>query len=61
MSKNRFVKTRIISARALQLSMGAPVLTNSGDLSPREIALKEYEEDVLPITAKVKNPRKLEI
>lgn len=58
---NRFVKTRIISARTLQISMGAPVLIKTKERNPRQIALKEFKEEVLPITAKVRKPRKLEI
>ena len=56
----RFEKTRIISARALQLSMGAPVLIKTEKNSPREIAKQEFEKDVLPITIKRPNLDKIE-
>jgi len=48
----RFERTRIISARALQISMGAPVLISSEKNSPREIAKEEFEKNILPITIK---------
>ena len=48
----RFERTRIISARALQLSMGAPVLIKTSKSSPRDIAKEEFEKNVLPITIK---------
>jgi DNA-directed RNA polymerase subunit K/omega len=48
----RFEKTRVVGARALQISMGAPILVDisAGFLSPIDIALKELEAGVLPIT-----------
>lgn len=48
----RFEKARIVGARALQISMGAPVLIEipEGDISPIDIALKELEVGALPIT-----------
>jgi len=53
----RFEKARIIGARALQLSMGAPCLL--ADLpkeliDPVDIAMREFEEDAIPITVKRK-------
>lgn len=41
-----------MGARALQIAMGAPVLIEipEGDISPIDIALKELEAGVLPIT-----------
>jgi DNA-directed RNA polymerase subunit K len=56
----RFEKTRIISARALQISMGAPVLIRTHKSSPREIAKEEFERDILPITIKRPKLGKLE-
>lgn len=46
----RFEKTRLISARALQLSLGAPPLLESkeGDTS-YDIAKRELREKVLPM------------
>lgn len=48
----RFEKARVIGARALQISMGAPVLvdTSRSSKSPIDIALMELEEGVLPIS-----------
>ena len=48
----RFEKARIIGARALQISMGAPVLIDlpEGATNPIGIALIEFEKDAIPIT-----------
>jgi len=48
----RFEKARIVGARALQIAMGAPVLIKleKGLTNPIDIALKEFESGVLPIT-----------
>ena len=48
----RFEKARIVGARALQISMGAPVLIEVPEdvKDPIEIALMELEAGVLPIT-----------
>ena len=48
----RFEKTRIISARALQISMGAPVLVKTSAYDPKTIAREEFDAGVLPITVK---------
>lgn len=47
-----YEKARIIGARALQISLGAPVLINveGKDLSPIDIAKMELESGVLPLT-----------
>jgi len=47
----RFERARIISARALQIAMGAPVLIKIKDAkTPKDIAKAEFEKGVLPIT-----------
>ena len=48
----RFEKARIIGARALQISMGAPILVDaSKDLvDPIQLALHEFEMGAIPIT-----------
>jgi DNA-directed RNA polymerase subunit K/omega len=48
----RFEKARVVGARALQISMGAPILVDvpEGYSSPIDIALKELEAGILPIT-----------
>ena len=52
MKYTRFEKARIIGARSLQVSLGAPVLIDipEGLIDPVEIARLEYDRDVLPIT-----------
>ena len=59
MEYTKYEKARMIGSRALQLSMGAPFLVklSSEELvkikyDPIEIALKEYDAGVLPITVK---------
>jgi len=58
----RFEKTRIISARALQIAMGAPLLVDAKttELDPIFLAKKEFEAGLVPITIKRKMPDKLE-
>jgi DNA-directed RNA polymerase I, II, and III subunit RPABC2 len=48
----RFEKARVVGARALQISMGAPILVevSEGFTSPIEIALKELGASILPMT-----------
>jgi DNA-directed RNA polymerase I, II, and III subunit RPABC2 len=48
----RFEKARIVGARAMQISMGAPVLIDVDikEISPISIALMELKEKVLPIS-----------
>lgn len=55
----KYEKARMIGSRALQLSMGAPFLVKLTPeelaelkYDPIEIALKEYNEGILPITVK---------
>ena len=52
MSFTRFERARIIGARALQLAMGAPPLLppKPGTVDPMDIAIREFERGVLPIT-----------
>jgi len=57
---NKFEKARIIGARALQLSMGAPVLIKTKKVSALEIAKEEFEKKVLPITVRMVQPQKVE-
>ncbi len=46
----RFEKARIISARALQISMGAPSLLKKAPGNPIEASKEEYEKNIMPIT-----------
>jgi DNA-directed RNA polymerase subunit K len=50
----RFEKARIIGARALQISMGAPILMDvpAGVVDPIEIAWLEFNGGAIPITVK---------
>ena len=52
MKYTRFEKARIIGARALQISFGAPDLVDvpAGMLDPIDIAMLEYDKDLVPIT-----------
>lgn len=54
MNYTRFELARIIGARGLQISMGAPILIEvpEGMINPIDIAMKEFELDLLPITVK---------
>ena len=48
----RYERARIVGARALQVFMGAPVLIDTGNTDPLEIALEEMKLGVIPITVK---------
>lgn len=52
--KTRFEKTRIISARALQIAQGSPILIkiSKNVTEPIEIARLEWEAGVIPIDIK---------
>ena len=54
MNYTRFEKARIIGARGLQISMGAPILIKVPEdlIDPIDIAMQEFEKGVLPITVK---------
>lgn len=54
MKYTRFEKARIIGARALQISMGAPSLVKlpKDVITPIDIAMYEFKEDAMPITVK---------
>ncbi|WP_197065864.1 DNA-directed RNA polymerase subunit K [Acidiplasma cupricumulans] len=56
MMLTKFEKARIIGARALQIAMGAPVIIDiSPDIiDPIEIAMCEFNNNVIPITIKRK-------
>lgn len=63
----KYERARIIGARALQISMGAPMLLKLGDdelekinFNPVEIAKLEFEKGVIPITIKRPMPKKVE-
>ncbi|TRZ90767.1 MAG: DNA-directed RNA polymerase subunit K [Methanosarcinales archaeon] len=52
MKYTRYERARIIGARALQISMGAPVLIEVDKKEPIDIAYAELEKGVIPITVK---------
>lgn len=63
----KYEKARIIGSRALQISMGAPIMLDLSkeDLekiryNPVEIAKREFAEGVIPITIRRPLPRKVE-
>ena len=49
----RFEKARILGARALQISLGAPILIDLPPalVDPMRIAEREYESGSVPLTA----------
>eukprot|EP00457_Paulinella_chromatophora_P010356 gb/GEZN01010456.1/.p1 GENE.gb/GEZN01010456.1/~~gb/GEZN01010456.1/.p1 ORF type:complete len:282 (+),score=70.46 gb/GEZN01010456.1/:71-916(+) len=50
----KYEKARILGTRALQISMGAPILVelNKGEIDPLEIALKELKQKKMPIVVR---------
>ena len=57
---SRYEKTRIISARALQIAQGSPVLIDvpKSVTEPFEIAKLEWEANAIPIDIKLRPPKK---
>ncbi|MGC8546875.1 MAG: DNA-directed RNA polymerase subunit K [Thermoplasmata archaeon] len=53
---SKYEKARIVGARALQISMGAPILIDIPEnvYDPLRIALIEFENDAIPMTVKRK-------
>ncbi len=67
MELTKYEKARIVGARALQLAMGAPMFVKLSQkefeairYSPIEIAKKELEKDLIPITVRRPLPEKIE-
>jgi DNA-directed RNA polymerase subunit K/omega len=63
----KYEKARMIGSRALQVSMGAPILLKleENDLenlryNPIAIAKKEFEQDVIPLTIRRPLPKKID-
>ena len=52
----RFEVARILGARALQISLGAPVLVKTEERNPSEIAKEEFKNSMIPITIKREMP-----
>jgi DNA-directed RNA polymerase subunit K len=57
MKLTRYEKARIIGARALQISMGAPsaLQTHENLLHPIDIALSEFDQGIIPLKVKKKS------
>mgnify|MGYP006279838269 CR=1 FL=1 len=55
MRYTRYERARIIGARALQISQGAPPLIEMETNDPVHIARTEFERGVLPITVRRDN------
>jgi len=55
----RFENARIIGARALQISLNAPILLDIPDdlLDPLAIARMEFEAGLIPITTKTRSSK----
>ncbi|WP_075936085.1 DNA-directed RNA polymerase subunit K [Halosegnis longus] len=51
-TNNRYEKARLLGARALQVSYGAPVLVDTNQTEPILIAAEEYDAGVLPFTVR---------
>lgn len=57
----RFEVARLVGARALQVSLGAPILVKSENTNPIEVAKGEFTEKIIPITIKRKLPNGQEV
>jgi DNA-directed RNA polymerase subunit K len=57
--QTRFEMARLISVRALQISLGAKPFIETDLEKPEDIAKLEFEKGVLPFTIKTKPPFKL--
>ncbi|MFH0929072.1 MAG: DNA-directed RNA polymerase subunit K [Candidatus Aenigmatarchaeota archaeon] len=49
---NRYEKARMVGARALQLSRGAPSVIDTKLKDPKDIAELEFDQGVIPIEVK---------
>ncbi len=52
----RFEDARLLGARTLQISLGAPILVKTEDTDPSKIAKQEFKENIIPMTIKRKLP-----
>ena len=48
----RFEVSRLVGARSLQISLGAPILVKTDKTSPIEVAKEEFKNQIIPITIK---------
>ena len=47
---SKYEKARMLGARALQISMGAPILIKTDITDPTEIAVAEFKKRIVPMT-----------
>lgn len=66
MKYTKYETARIIGARALQITMGSPVLVKINEeklkkinYNPIELAKEEFNKNILPITIKRPLPKKV--
>ena len=52
----RFEGARLLGARTLQISLGAPVLVKTENSDASKTARQEFKENVIPMTIKRKLP-----
>jgi len=52
----RFEVARLLGARALQVSLGAPILVKTNETESSKIARQEFKENLIPMTIKRKLP-----
>lgn len=57
----RFEVARLVGARSLQISLGAPILIQTDATNPIEVAKLEFKNNIIPITIKRKMPNGEEI
>lgn len=57
----RFEVVRLLGARALQISLGAPILVKTEEIDPIKIAKLEFKEKLIPMTIKRELPGKEEV
>jgi len=58
MSVTRFERARLLGARALQISLGAPPLVDVRATDPIEIAVAEFADGLVPMkSTRVRNAR----
>ena len=57
----RFEVARLLGSRALQISLGAPVLTKTEEIDPKKVAKVEFKQKIIPITIKRKLPSAHEV
>jgi DNA-directed RNA polymerase subunit K/omega len=57
----RFEVARLIGARALQISLGAPILVKTEEKDPIKIARLEFKQKLIPMTIKRRLPNGEEV